>query len=176
MGNKFGVFLAGGLAGAAIALLYAPRSGKETRAIVTDKMTTAWGEAQELGTQAAGTAQQVCQDVASKGQQFAQATQAKGQELYGQASARVQEAAETLKPAFSQKNDELRGKIEAARRRIASQVAHNAAQSQSFVNETLSASADVADDVAQVAQEAAEGFVDHVADEGKPAAGTAAGA
>ena len=47
MGNKFGAFLAGGLAGAVVALLYAPRSGQETRAMVTDKMSAAWGEAQD---------------------------------------------------------------------------------------------------------------------------------
>ena len=31
MGNKLGSFLIGGLVGAAVALLYAPRSGNETR-------------------------------------------------------------------------------------------------------------------------------------------------
>ena len=56
MGNKFGAFLAGGLAGAVVALLYAPRSGQETRAMVTDKMSAAWGEAQELGSQEIGRA------------------------------------------------------------------------------------------------------------------------
>ena len=50
MGNKFGAFLAGGLAGAVVALLYAPRSGQETRAMVTDKMSAAWGEAQDVAT------------------------------------------------------------------------------------------------------------------------------
>ena len=57
MGNKFGAFLAGGLAGAVVALLYAPRSGQETRAMVTDKMSAAWGEAQELGSQAGANMQ-----------------------------------------------------------------------------------------------------------------------
>ena len=59
MGNKVGTFLIGGLVGAAVALLYAPRSGYETRAMVTDKMNAAWGEAQELGAQASDKAQQV---------------------------------------------------------------------------------------------------------------------
>ena len=126
MGNKIGAFIAGSFAGAVVALLCAPRSGRETRALVSDKVNAAWGEAQELGSQAAGNVQQAYQDVASKGQKLAQDAQAKGQELYGQASARVQEAADTIKPAFSQKNDELRDKIEAARQRIASQVAKNA--------------------------------------------------
>ena len=123
MGNKFGAFLAGGLAGAVVALLYAPRSGQETRAMVTDKMSAAWGEAQELGSQAGANMQHAYQDAASKGQEVVQDVAAKGQELYGQATQRVQEAADNIKPAFSQKNDELRDKIEAARQRIASQVA-----------------------------------------------------
>ena len=145
MGNKLGAFLAGGLAGAVIALLYAPRSGQETRAMVTDKMNNAWGEAQELGAQASANAQHMyqeatakgqdfAQNVAEKGQQFASAAQSKGQELYGAAASRVQEAAENIKPAFSEKNDELREKIEAARQRIASQVAKNAEAAQGFAD------------------------------------------
>ena len=100
--------------------------------MVTDKMNNAWGEAQELGAQASANAQHMyqeatakgqdfAQNVAEKGQQFASAAQSKGQELYGAAASRVQEAAENIKPAFSEKNDELREKIEAARQRIASQ-------------------------------------------------------
>ena len=91
MGNKFGAFLAGGLAGAVVALLYAPRSGQETRAMVTDKMSAAWGEAQELGSQAGANMQHAYQDAASKGQEVVQDVAAKGQELYGQATQRVQE-------------------------------------------------------------------------------------
>ena len=99
MGNKFGAFLAGGLAGAVVALLYAPRSGQETRAMVTDKMSAAWGEAQELGSQAGANMQHAYQDAASKGQEVVQDVAAKGQELYGQATQRVQEAADNIKPA-----------------------------------------------------------------------------
>lgn len=98
MGNKFGAFLAGGLAGAVVALLYAPRSGQETRAMVTDKMSAAWGEAQELGSQAGANMQHAYQDAASKGQEVVQDVAAKGQELYGQATQRVQEAADNIKP------------------------------------------------------------------------------
>ena len=137
MGNKFGAFLAGGLAGAVVALLYAPRSGQETRAMVTDKMSAAWGEAQELGSQAGANMQHAYQDAASKGQEVVQDVAAKGQELYGQATQRVQEAADNIKPAFSQKNDELRDKIEAARQRIASQVAKNAEQAHDAVSDTI---------------------------------------
>lgn len=160
MGTKFGAFLAGGLAGAAIALLYAPRPGEETRAIVTDKMSTAWSDVQEKGIQAAENVQQVYQEATikgqqfakeaqEKGQQFAKEAQEKGQEFRTQATARVQEAAGTIKPAFSQKNDDLRDKIEAARQRIAAQVARNTGESQEqgSVSDAISASFDVAGDV-----------------------------
>jgi gas vesicle protein len=53
-GSGFGTFLVGGLIGAAIGLLYAPRSGKETRQILVgegeelmDRATTAIQEAQD---------------------------------------------------------------------------------------------------------------------------------
>ena len=176
MGNKVGTFLIGGLVGAAVALLYAPRSGYETRAMVTDKMNAAWGEAQELGAQASDKAQQVYQDatskgqevvhdVAAKGQQAVQDAQTKGRELYGAASARVQEAADNIKPVFSEKNDDLREKIEAARQRIAAQVAKNAEQAHDAVSDKIPVAADNAHEA-----------VDNVADKAKEAADTATNA
>lgn len=157
MGNKGLVFLAGGVIGAAIALLYAPRSGAETRAMVSEKVGEAWGSAQEFGAQASQNAQQfyqdatakgqevyqtaaakgqqLYQDAAAKGQQFYQTAVAKGQEVVGAAGDKVQQAASTIKPVFSEKNDELREKIEAARQRIASQVARNAEESRAAAAE-----------------------------------------
>lgn len=198
MGKKFGAFLAGGLAGAALALLYAPRSGRETRSLVTEKVGAAWGEAQDFGLQAAEGAQQVYQEVSSKGQEFAQTATAKGQEfvqnatskgqevaqdaavkgrevaqdaavktsalaqdavvkgrevaqgaaakgqeIYGAAAARVQNAAEQVKPAFSDHNDELREKIEAARQRIAAQVMKNAEESRDAAADKIDAEPEI---------------------------------
>ena len=128
MSNKLGAFVVGGLVGAAVALLYAPRTGVETRALVTEKMNTAWGGAQDFGAQAQVNAQQayqtavergqvVAQDVAARGQSVAQNVAARGQEIYGQAQARVQEAAGAVRPVITDKNDQLHEKIEAARRR-----------------------------------------------------------
>ena len=42
MANKFGVFVFGGLVGAIAALLCAPRSGEETRAMAADSMSVVW--------------------------------------------------------------------------------------------------------------------------------------
>ena len=137
MSNKGFVFLAGGLIGAAIALLYAPRSGAETRAIVSEKVSEAWGGAQEIGSQVSENAQRFYQDAAAKGQEFYQAAVVKGQEVVGAASARMQEAESVLKPMFAEKNDELRAKIEAARQRIAAQVARNAEEDQGSANDEI---------------------------------------
>ena len=113
MGNKLGVFLAGGLVGAVAALLCAPRTGSETRNMVAEKANAVWGEAQELGAQTASTAQQVVEEVAgpeaatrtqsfaqdavAKGQNVVSAVASKGQEIYGAAASRVQEAKSGVK-------------------------------------------------------------------------------
>lgn len=129
MSNKLGAFVIGGLVGAAVALLYAPRTGMETRALVSERMGAAWGGAQEFGTQAQVNAQQAYQTAVERGQVVAQDVAARGQEIYGQAQARVQDAAGVVKPVITDKNDQLREKIEAARQRIAAQVARNAEDS-----------------------------------------------
>lgn len=163
MGNKFGAFLAGSLAGAAIALLYAPRSGQETRAMVTEKMSSAWGEAQELGAQASANAQQAYQEAAAKGQNIVQNVAEKGQEWYGTATSCVQEATESMKPAFSEKNDELREKIEAARQRIASQVAKNAEAARDKAGEKIPVAAEEVQGFADTAKETPDQVAEKVA-------------
>ena len=129
MSNKLGIFLAGGVAGAAVALLCAPRTGQEARTLVAEKVNAAWGQAQNIGADAGSNAQHAYQNVAARGQEVVSNVQARGQEVAGQAAARVQEVAAKVKPSFTQDNDELREKIEAARQRIANQVAKNAEES-----------------------------------------------
>ena len=47
-GSVFGAFLLGGLIGAVLGLLFAPRSGSETREILTDRANDYWGQAGEM--------------------------------------------------------------------------------------------------------------------------------
>ncbi len=47
-GSVFGAFLLGGLIGAVLGLLFAPRSGKETREMIADKSGEYWGQAGEV--------------------------------------------------------------------------------------------------------------------------------
>lgn len=158
MSNKgIGAFIVGGLIGAGIALLYAPRPGVETRAMVSDKVNETWGEAQEFGAQASANVQQFYQDATVKGQEVIGNVSAKGQEIYGTASGRVQEVAGNVKPVFTEKNDELRDKIEAARARIASQVAKNAGDAPEAEEvPAVAATEEVPAAVAEAVKEAAE--------------------
>ena len=63
MANKLGFFLAGGVIGAAAALLYAPRTGAETRALVAEKANEAMGQAQTYAGQAQQRGAQVYNDL-----------------------------------------------------------------------------------------------------------------
>jgi gas vesicle protein len=85
--DDFGSFLAGfivgGLAGAVVALLFAPQSGEETRAMIKDK-------AIELSEKASDT----FEEVSTKAEDFAKDTYKKAEDLYDQAKAKVS----TLKP------------------------------------------------------------------------------
>jgi gas vesicle protein len=47
-GSGFGAFLIGGLLGAVLALLFAPRSGEETREMLTEKANEYWGQAGDV--------------------------------------------------------------------------------------------------------------------------------
>jgi len=74
IGSVFGAFLLGGLVGAVLGLLFAPRSGKETRDMIAEKTGEYWGEAgefyesgKEKVTQAVTQGQQVASE---KGEQL----------------------------------------------------------------------------------------------------------
>ncbi len=47
-GSVFGAFLLGGFVGAVLGLLFAPRSGKETRELIAGKAEEYWGEGVEM--------------------------------------------------------------------------------------------------------------------------------
>ena len=103
-------FLTGATIGALAALAFAPQSGEETRSFVAEKATAVAGEAK---------------DAAGKGVGMLKEVPAKAQGVVGSVAGGADGAS-----AASQSDDELREKIEAARRRIAAQVMENAEQSQ----------------------------------------------
>ena len=142
--GRIGAFLLGAAVGAVATLFVAPRSGAETRSIVSERVGAAWNGAQDLGAQTGVQAQQVYQNVATRGQDFAQSAAARGQNFVQNAVASVQKAAGSVRTTARQAidSDELREKIEAARQRIASQVVSNAASSSSAVDATIEVEAE----------------------------------
>ena len=142
MAGRFGSFIIGGIVGAAAALLYAPRTGEETRAYVADKANEAWGSAQNYSTDASNFGQQFYGGAVSKGQEMYQNAAGVAQQAYTRATETAQGvfnnaqnfaqgvAGGDASSVVSTQNDELREKIEAARQRIAAQVAANAEASQ----------------------------------------------
>ena len=121
-----GAFVVGGAVGAAIALLYAPRTGVETRALVSDKVECAWGSAQQLGSNVAG----------------------RSQEIYLKAAERGRDALDNIKPVVEEKKGEFQERIEQARKKIAEQVSKNADSAYSAVQEGIPAAAEAAKGVA----------------------------
>lgn len=83
--DDFGAFLVGfmvgGLAGAVVALLFAPQSGEETRTIIKEKSI----------------------ELRDKAAQQAEATLAKAESLAGEAKTRGKEAIESVKKAVAKK-------------------------------------------------------------------------
>ncbi len=156
--KKLGAFILGGLVGGAIALLYAPRTGKESRELVCEKVNAVWGEAKDWTSSAPAGVHDAFQtavsrgdsllhDMSEKGQKFAETARERGQQFAETARERGAQFAETARekgqqaysavtsrvtgaPAsFDDANDELREKIEAARQRISDQVIRNAEES-----------------------------------------------
>ena len=156
--KKLGAFILGGLVGGAIALLYAPRTGKESRELVCEKVNAVWGEAKDWTSSAPAGVHDAFQtavsrgdsllhDMSEKGQKFAETARERGQQFAENARERGAQFAEIARekgqqaysavtsrvtgaPAsFDDANDELREKIEAARQRISDQVIRNAEES-----------------------------------------------
>ena len=128
--SKITPFVIGGLLGAGIAMLYAPKAGEQTRALIAEKANALWGEAQDFSSGVPGAAQGVYNSVREKGADLVKDAPAKIQGFAGNAAEKGQNLVKGATGAApAQDSDELREKIEAARKRIAAQVMENAEQS-----------------------------------------------
>ena len=122
--GRISSFVTGAALGVIAALLLAPQTGEQTRALVAEKANAVTGEAKDFG---AGFPT-VAQDAIKSAQEKA-ASLTKG-------------AAAPAAPAASAADDELREKIEAARQRIAAQVAANAEATKAAAEEVQEAVAE----------------------------------
>ncbi|MBO4352194.1 MAG: YtxH domain-containing protein [Eggerthellaceae bacterium] len=105
--GKLSSFMTGAAIGIAAALLLAPRTGEQTRALVAEKANAVTGEAKDFGAGFPASAQDAIKSAQEK-------------------AASLTKGAAPAAPAATVADDELREKIEAARKRIAAQVAANA--------------------------------------------------
>ena len=170
--GKFATFLIGGAVGAVAGLLLSPRSGAENRALLSEVASEKCGtiscppQLQEKAGQfvdaAASTSTKVINTVVDNG---AEARRAVAQRAQKFAPAPVQ--------AFDNNGDELRQKIDAARERIATQVAKNAEAARDAAVDKVPAVLDAATGAAQHAAEAVQGAAVTAADAAKDVAGVA---
>ena len=153
--SKVTSFILGGLIGAGVALMFAPNAGEKNRALVAEKANALAGEAKDFGAGLPGSAQDLINAAYEKGNALLKDATAKGSSVVGGATSRVKEV--SGQPAPAEDADELREKIEAARRRIAAQVMENAESSKALTADAILEATDaVTEEAPAAAEEAAE--------------------
>jgi gas vesicle protein len=126
-GSVFGAFLLGGVVGAALGLLFAPRSGKETRDIIAEKTEEYWGE----------------------GVEFYETGKEKVVETYETGKEKVVESYEVGKEKVVESTEQLRSKIDEARGKLQEQVAKSAEVGKEKVAEAVPAVGSAVDKAAE---------------------------
>lgn len=163
--GKFATFVFGGLVGAAAALMLSPRTGEENRQVVIEKFNESCpGGAAQIQDKAGV----LVGNVASTSTKVINTVVDKGQDIYNNIT-RSQGLSDASPEAFAEKNDDLRQKIDAARERIATQVAKNAEAVHDAAVDKAPAVVDAASSAAGAAKEAISGATGAV----KGAAGAA---
>ena len=109
--DEFGAFLVGfivgGLSGAVVALLFAPQSGEETRALIKDKSIELRDRAQTSAEEALARAEATAQEARARADELARQLKERGQVVYEDVRERGKSAVEAGKNA-----------VEAARSKI----------------------------------------------------------
>ena len=170
--GKFATFVIGGLVGATAALMLSPRTGVGNRKVVVDK----FNESCPIAGDVQGKAGMLVDSVAATSTKVINTVVDKGQDLYNNAT-RSQAVTVAAPEVFAEKNDELRQKIDAARERIATQVAKNAEAVHDAAVDKAPVVVDAATSATDAAKEAVAGAADAIknaADAAKGAVGNAA--
>ncbi|HOM99056.1 MAG TPA: YtxH domain-containing protein [Acidobacteriota bacterium] len=102
-GEKVLYFLIGSFVGASVALLFAPRSGEETRRVLSDKYRTGTEEV----ARKVETGKQKVVEVGRDLKQTVESTVDKGRELVEEQKERIAAAVEAGKRAFQEEKSKL---------------------------------------------------------------------
>lgn len=165
--GKFATFVIGGLVGATAALMLSPRTGVENRKVVVDK----FNESCPIAGDVQGKAGMLVDSVAATSTKVINTVVDKGQDLYNNAT-RSQAVTVASPEVFAEKNDELRQKIDAARERIATQVAKNAEAVHDAAVDKAPVVVDAATSATGAAKEAVAGAADAIKNAADAAKGT----
>ncbi len=99
--DEFGAFLVGfvvgGLTGAVVALLFAPQSGEETRALIKDKSIELRDKAQMSAEEAYARAEQLAADARRRAEELTKEARARANELASEVRERGKSALEAVR-------------------------------------------------------------------------------
>lgn len=151
--GKFFPFVIGGIIGAAAGLLLSPRTGAENRAKISEALNE--NVKIEVPANVQEKAGQFVDAAASTSQKVINTVVDNGSDAYKNVVSRVNQ--NPTVQAFNDNGDELRQKIDAARERIATQVAKNAEAARDAAVDKIPVAIDAAQSAAQNAKVAAQG-------------------
>jgi gas vesicle protein len=91
--DEFGAFLVGfvvgGLAGAVVALLFAPQSGDETRALIKDRSIELRDKATEKAEEAMHRAEAAAEEARARAEEITKEARARGIDLFEDAKSKI---------------------------------------------------------------------------------------
>jgi len=99
--DEFGAFLVGfivgGLTGAVVALLFAPQSGEETRALIKDKSIELRDIASQTAEDALARAESAASEARARAEELAKEARARAEELAAEVRERSKSAVESVR-------------------------------------------------------------------------------
>jgi gas vesicle protein len=116
--DEFGAFLVGfivgGLSGAVVALLFAPQSGEETRALIKDKSIELRDKAQISAEEAIAHAEAAAADARARADELARQLRERGQGVYDDVRERGRSAMDAVRSKAKRTDDAGTGESTAA--------------------------------------------------------------
>lgn len=110
--DEFGAFLVGfivgGLSGAVVALLFAPQTGEETRALIKDKSIELRDRAQQTAEEALARAEAAAAEARARADELSRQLRERGQEVMDDVRERGKDAMEAVRKT-TKKSDETTG-------------------------------------------------------------------
>ena len=108
--DEFGAFLVGfivgGLTGAVVALLFAPQSGEETRALIKDKSIELRDRASHTAEEALARAEAAAAEARARADELARQLRERGQAVYDDVRERGKSAVESLRRGKKSESEE----------------------------------------------------------------------